>query len=79
MSTLAAPFSMIVESCLALLTTRSVELVSIRAVSIFSAIGVSADLLLCFEILDFSFIEGGLGIPVTFPTFCGISRYLADM
>ena len=38
---------MIVQCCLALLTTRSAELASIIAVFIFSAVGVAADLLCC--------------------------------
>ena len=57
---------MIVESCLALLTTRSVELVSIRAVSIFSAVGVAADLLCVFGDIRFFFYSGWVGCSSNF-------------
>ena len=68
---------MVALSRLLLSINRSAELTSIRALFIFSAVGVTADLLCCVLGDIFLYIEGGLGMPETeakwntaFPTLC---------
>ena len=68
---------MVALSRLPLSIIRSAELTSIRAVFIFSAVGVAVDLLCCVLGDIFLYIEGGLGSPETeakwniaIPTLC---------